>query len=313
MDTEKKDDYEKSAEEFVRSTEVEESQDSNQPNSLGKAETFNRKEDKPETESMGYVRVPIESLPSRGLFYPDGTTIAIRAASVQEIRHWSTIDENDYSGMDDVLNFVMERCTQTKMPGSVSSWKDIKEIDRFYLIFAIREFTFKNGENKLYVPTDDGDKVEVRKEMIKYFDMDEELERFYDPVEKCIKLETKSGEVVKCYLPSIGITQFIKRYVQNKQQSQQPFDKAFLKFAPFLFNEWRALNQTTYEKEVQESSFWSINKISAVSKVADLLAGGVDPKLKYTTPGGAELETPLNFQGGIKSIFLISDIFDELV
>lgn len=310
MDTEKNNDYEKDAEEFVRSTEA--TSEFQEATSLGKAQTF-AQTNKPDTDEIGYLRVPLESLPSLGMFYPEGTILAIRAASVQEIRHWSTIDEGDYSGMDDVLNFVIERCVQIKTPGSVSSWKDIKEIDRFYLIFAIREYTFKNGENKLYVPTDNGEKVEVRKEMVKYFSMDEKLQRFYDNTEKCFKLTTKSGEIVKCYLPSIGVAQFTKRYIQSKQQASQTFDKAFTKFAPFLFNEWRTLNVSSYEKEVQESSFWSINKISAVSRVADLLAQGVNPMLKYTTPGGAELETPLNFQGGIKSIFLISDIFDELV
>ena len=93
----------------------------------------------------------MDHLPSRGHFYTQGTQIAIRAASVSEIRHWSTLDDADLNSVDDMLNYVIERCCQLKIPGSSSSWRDIKDIDRFYIIFAIREFTFKDGENKIYV------------------------------------------------------------------------------------------------------------------------------------------------------------------
>lgn len=310
MSTEKNN-FEESAEEFAKREE----QKSN-PNSLGKAKTIQSQEERGKiTEEMGYIRVPMDSLPSRGMFYPTGTKISIRSASSQEIRHWSTIDENDYNGMDEVLNFVIERCVRINVPGRISSWKDIKEIDRFYLIFAIREFTFKEGENKLYVPTDNGEKVEVRKEMIKYFDLNEKLKKFYNDDEKCLVMNTKSGEIIKCYLPTIGVTQFIRQYVMNKRErgQQGQIDKAFLKYAPFIFPEWRTLNEKEYENAVVDSINWTNIKISTISKISDLLADGVEPKLSYKSPGGAELEAPLNFQGGIKSIFLISDIFDELV
>ena len=47
--------------------------------------------------------------------------------------------------------------------------------------------------------------------------------------------------------------------------------------------------------------------------MSDYLVEGVRPEIMYNTPGGAEVTAPLNIEGGIKSIFLISDIFDELV
>lgn len=311
-------DWEKNAEEFAN---AQEGNDVDQPKiekvespvtSLGKAKSF-QQDDRPLMADIGMKNIPLEHLPSRGMFYPPGTQIAIRAASVAEIRHWSTIDEEDLMGMDDMLNYVIERCCQLKIPGTASSWRDIKEIDRFYILFAIREYTFKDGENKIYVNVGEGDRVEVTKEMIKYFTMDERLMKYYDRDAHNLILKLKDGEAVDCYMPSIGVTQFIKNYVRGKQQQQAKFDQAFVKFAPFIFNDWRSLNQGSYERAVQDSSMWSLKKISVLSKVTDLLSDGIDPKVQYANASGAEVTAPLDFQGGIKSLFLISDIFDELV
>lgn len=281
--------------------------------SLGKVDV---NKDRPIVGEVGYIDVPIKDLPSQGLFYPDNTTIAIRAASVAEIRHWSTIDETNYSNMDDILNFIIEKCVRIKFPDRPSSWKDIKDIDRFYLIFAVREFTFKNGENKLYVPGENNERIEVTKDMISYFNLNEKIKRFYSHDEKCLIIP-EGGKLnlpkpIKFYIPSIGVAQFLKKYVQGKQRKEEDFDESFIKYANFIFNDWRALTLERYENEVRESLTWSIEKISIYDKFSDLLADGVDPKIVYEK-GGTEQEAPLNFQGGIKSLFIISDILDELV
>jgi len=297
---------EQGAEQLIKNAEAQEK------TSLGKAKQF-ANESRPLLTDIGYKNINLECLPSQGKYYPQGTQIAVRSASVGEIRHWSTIDESDLFGLDDILNYVIERCCKIKMPGISSSWRDIKEIDRFFIIFAIREFTFKDGENKLFVPTETEDKIEVTKDMINYFTLDEKIERYYDHQTNKLILTLKTGESVDCHLPSIGVTQFIKNYIRNKQQQQKKFDLAFLKFAPFIFKDWRVLTNSVYEKTVQDSSAWSLKKISVLAKVTDLLADGVNPKITYTTSGGVEAEAPLNFQGGLKSLFLISNIFDELV
>jgi len=150
-------------------------------NSLGKADKFNRPmyDEEDLGSELGWKQMPLENLPSQGLFYEANTQIAIRAATVAEIRHWSTIDENDLLGVDDMLNFIIEKCCRIKVPGKPGSYKDLKEIDRFYLIFAIRDYTFKNGENKMMVNVSGTDgvdeKIEVTKDVIDYFKADDRL------------------------------------------------------------------------------------------------------------------------------------------
>lgn len=285
---------------------------------IGKAQKFLHIDDDPILASeIGWKNVPFESLPSNGLFYQEGTQIAIRAASVAEIRHWSTMDDNDLLSTDDMLNFIIEKCCRIKVPGKPGNYKDLLEIDRFYLIFAIRDFTFKNGENKLMISVTDDDgleeKIEITKDVLDYFNPDERIMNYYDANEKCFKIRMKNGESFNLYLPTLGIMNFIKSYIKQKQQANKNVDKAFIKYAPYLFPEWKTLSQASYDKAMQESLTWSLQRISVLDKLIEILASSVNPQIRYVSSGGGEKVSPLNFPGGFKSIFLISDIFGELV
>lgn len=285
--------------------------------SLGKAQKFTQSEESPLAGDIGWKNLPFENLPSQGLFYPDGSEIAIRAASVAEIRHWSTIDENDALGIDDMLNFVVEKCCRIRMSGRPANFKDLKEIDRFYAIFAIRDYTFKNGENRLYTNIEDENgedlKIEITKDVLNYFDPDETLMKYYNADKKCYVFQMKSGEVFDLHFPSLGVMSFIKSYAKAKAQRSQTFDKAFLRYAPFLIPEWKGLTDREYDKTLQDSLTWSIQKISLMDKITSMLAGAINPEVRYEKANGEDGRIPLSFRGGVKSLFLISDILDELV
>lgn len=262
---------------------------------------------------VGWDKINLKDLPTQGLFYPEGTEIAIRSATGGEIRHWSTLNEDDLSALDDMLNYVIERCSTVKFPGdALSSWKDIKEVDRFYVLLAIRERTFVNGENSLQVKISETKKIDVSKDMIDYITFDERLMKYYDPDKKGIVLQFKNGNSKPIHLPSVGVTNWLKNYINRKQQRQESFDQDFLNFAPFVIADWRGLNDATYEKLVYESQNWSIAEVSLLTKVREIFADTVNPVIRYKDEQGGEREVPLNFQGGIKSIFLISDPFSEL-
>jgi len=114
-------------------------------------------------------------------------------------------------------------------------------------------------------------------------------------------------------IPSVGVTNFLKNYINRKQERQEMFDMDFISFAPFIIKNWRGLNDNTYEQMVMESNSWSISEVSVLTHLKDLFIETVNPVVKYTDEGGMERVAPLNFLGGIKSLFLISDPFGELV
>jgi hypothetical protein len=261
---------------------------------------------------IGWQKLPIKDLPTKGLFYPEGTEVSIRAASAGEIRHWSTLQEDDPYSLDDMLNYVLERCVSFKS-GPTSSWRDIKEIDRFYILLAIREYTFVKGENQLQVKVDEGKNVNVTKEMVDFIQIDDRLMKYYDPEKRCFLLKFKSGGTIEVTIPNVGVTNFLKGYISRKQSSGQGFDTDFITFAPFVIKDWRGLNDSVYEKMVMDSYNWTMQEVSVLAHIKDIFVETVDPVIKYTDEGGAERVAPLNFRGGIKSLFLVSDPFGELV
>lgn len=315
--TTKKEDIEKAAKEDIQKQENGQTQ---QPKkNLGNIKD-NQPEEKVKEQSrdqIGWKNVPLQAIPSQGLFYPAGTKIAIRAANVKEIRHWSTIDETDGLAIDDTINYVIERCVQMVIPGKRAFFKDLKEIDRFYLLFAIREFTFKNGENKLYtdVPLQSGgnQRVEVTKDIISYFKPSEKLMKFYSETERCFIFPLSNGEKFKMYIPSIGITSFLKTYREEKSQNRQTVDEDFEKYCLFLFEDWRGLTKEIFDAEQQASNNWSLEKISIASNVVELVKNSINPTITASVDSGEEATVPLSFQGGLKAIFVIPNILDELV
>jgi len=275
--------------------------------------------DKPEMpigNQLGWIPLKMDELPTMGLFYPEDTDLAIRSATGGEIRHWSTLQEEDLSALDDMLNYVIERCVtiKSKNPeGAYLSWKDIKEVDRFYILLAIHELTFPNGENKLQVTISDKKKIDVTKEMISYITMDPTLMKYYDETERCFVLKFKtSKKPLKLDIPSVGVTQWIKNYIIRRQRSGEFIDEDYLAFAPFIIRNWRGLTEDSYSNFVEDSHKWDIGTISLLVHVKKLFSDTIDPIVRFYDDGGTEQIAPLNFQGGIKSLFLISDPFGQL-
>ena len=270
------------------------------------AEEFDNKH----KNSLGYLKIPIESLPSRGIFYRDGMEISIRAARGEEIKHWSTMNDKDIQQMsqvDDIFNFMIERCCTVKIPGVPGNcWKDLNNIDRFYLLLAIREFTFTN-ENPLRVPYSEGkDDIPVVKEMIDYVHFPDDLMSFYNPETKRFEFDIDNARV-NVYVPTLGVNEWVKKYAINKINSKEIFDKDFLMYAPMLINDYRKLSTRAYEDLVGSTKLWGHKEWSVLSYVVEQFNQVIEPQIKYTDENGTEVEIPLNFRGGVKAIFMLSN------
>jgi hypothetical protein len=214
-----------------------------------------------------------------------------------------------------MVNYIIERCVTIKSSDKNNqflSWKDIKEVDRFYLIIAVREFTFIKGENQLQVKISENKKISVTKDMISYVNFDERLMRYYDSITRSINLKFKTGEQLIIHMPCVGVTSWIKNYITRKRQNQERYDESFADYASFLIKDWRGLTDNIYDEFVMDYNSWSIDKLSMMSTIIDLFKDSINPIISYEDEGGAELTVPLNFLGGFKSLFLISDPFGKL-
>ena len=260
--------------------------------------------------NLGYLQVPVETLPTKGMFYPDGTKISVRAARGEEIKHWSTMNDQDMEQLhlvDDILSYMLERCCVVRMDTAAgNAWKELKQLDKIYLVLAIRDFTFIDGENTLQVPYGEGKDIPITKDMIDFLHIPEDVMSFYDSTEKCFVFDI-DGQVIRMHIPSIGVTQWIKNYVQAKQNARDIFDEDFVRYAPMLIRDHKKLNVKSYEELVASTRFWGQKEWSVVSYVARELEKASAPKINYTDENGTEVEIPFNFRGGIKGLFLISN------
>lgn len=289
------------------------------PTSLGKAKGYeNDRSDEPAL-LPGYHEIWAENFPSKGLFYPENTRFFIRAAEVKEIRHFSTINEQDPFSIDEALNEILKSCMMTRQPGRQSSFKDLKEEDRIYLILAIRELTFPNGENQLIVKStcnecNHDNEIKIKNEVFEVNDIDEKLMKYYDYDSRMFHVTTKSSGTIKITPPSIGVMMEVTKYIQKKQQEGKKIDQSFIKILPYLTQEWRGFNDSAINNLEIEVMSWNTTKYQTMYSLTDMCKVGVKEKFNTICEKcQTEVTTPISFPGGIKGLFVISDISGELL
>lgn len=285
---------------------------------LGKVDISRfQREEAPEADLvLGYHNVNVDSLPSAGMFYPEGTEISIRSAKVAEIRHFSSIDENNILDVDEKLNAIVESCIRVSSSKKRLSYKDLCEEDRFYLILSIRDLTFPEPESKLTVEHKDkkGNKhtVEINKDNFTYFNIPESLQKYYDSEARTFLIETKSFGVIEMRPPTIGIMQRMTAYIKDRQEKGETIDQSVLQIMPYLISEWRGFSDKDIFKFEIEMNGWSNKKYSLIYKLAEQMKIGIKPDMEVKIADEWEV-VPIGFRDGIKSLFIVQDIAGELL
>lgn len=286
-------------------------------NGLGKASMARFQNDTQDSDiHLGWVNIDLELLPSEGKFYPSDATLQIRSAQVAEIRAFSTMDESNLIDIETNLNTIVKGCTRLKSGTKMLSYKDILEEDRIYLILSIRDLTFPEPESKLMLKGRDksGESFDVELST-KYFDTEKvpaEIEQYYDSQARAYVIQTKSAGEIVMTPPSIGVMEEVTMFMQTRQRERQNWDQAFIQIAPYMVQDWRGFNsKKIFDMEVDFQG-WSERKYMVIYRIAEKMKIGVKPELKVERQG-EEVLVPLDFPGGIKSLFIISDLSSELL
>jgi hypothetical protein len=89
--------------------------------------------------SSEYSLVDIKLLPG-ARFYKAGTKISIRAAKVSEIQAYSVVDDENFVDITEKMNELLSRNVLFVHPdGKKGTYRDLKDADRMFVIFMIRE------------------------------------------------------------------------------------------------------------------------------------------------------------------------------
>ena len=268
-------------------------------------------------QALGWMVLDQSTLPSMGKFYPADCLIKIRSAKAAEIRHFSTMDENNYIDMEEKLNSIVESCAQVTAGKSRMSYKDILEEDRIVLLLSIRDLTFPEPENKLMLKgkTEKTKKlvdIELTTKNLIPTEIDEEIERYYSETKRTYVIKTRSAGEIEMRPPTIGVMQEITAYLKDRQEKDIEIDKAFIQVLPYMQPDWRSLSLTKiFQLEVEYKS-WDEKKFMVIYRLAERMRIGVQTELE-TTFEGEVAKAPLEFPGGIKSLFIISDLAGELL
>ena len=273
-----------------------------------------------------YHNIPLDCLPSLGRFYPDGTQISIRAARVDEIREFSAIDENDIKDVTDKLTYMVSQCVKVYYGNVPGSYRDLLSADRIVLILKIREITFLDGMSSIRLPVPANacetvgcktqDSVIFNSTKLNFTTPAPELEKYYDSVNKCYNVRTKSFGTITLYPPSIGVTSIITNWIVEQAKQEKKFDAALTEILQYLVGNWRRLNDKSIFNILGELSVWSTEKFALVYRLIEKINIGIEFELKdkCETCGG-EITVPITFPDGYKSLFVptVSDFGDELL
>lgn len=269
--------------------------------------------------NIEYSNINLDILPS-GRFYPRGTKISIRAAKVFEIQAYSMVDDNNFVDITEKMNELLSRnVIFIHSDGTKGSYRDLKDSDRVYLIFMIRELTFQGGNTltKEVTCPKCGKEFQIpfratpSAELPVTFELHEpnqNIEKFYDK-------EKQSYELIYNNIswslapPTIGIQEDfyaeIKRIVQNDKKP----DVAFMKIMPFLLHNQNGISEESIKVKLKE--FNSMNDLilfQGLNNVVNSMTCGIKGLKMKCSECGMEVHTDLTFPGGASTLFDIPDI-----
>jgi hypothetical protein len=267
-----------------------------------------------------YLMVDLANLPL-GIFYKPGTKIKIRAATVAEVEAYSVVDDKNYLDVVEKMNQLLSSCIRiTFSNGKTGTYKDVKDGDRLFLIFQIRELTFQKGNSlakdvqcdscshEFKIPFRTTANNEYPKTFISHT-MPDKLKKYFNDTNKTFDFKI-GGVLYQLAPPSIGIQEQFFTNIRETVQAQKKVNVSFTKIIPFIFSHKNSVD----EKEVKEweKRFKSLdmNTFQILNKAVDLMQFGLKELMMPCPSCGVEVHTDITFPDGASSLFVVSDPFD---
>jgi hypothetical protein len=234
-------------------------------------------------DDLQYFNCDIRELPC-GRFYPSGTLFMVRPAKVYP-------------------------------DGKVGSFLEVKDQDRLFLIFLIRELTFQQG-NSLKVDSKctcgNDVSLELTRKNFHFHEIDEKLERFFNPSTRCYHFETKNGGVFEVTPPNIGLQKAFTDYIIKENNEKVSPNLSFLKIIPFMLGSRTSITYDGIKSKLVEFEKMDDQSFQFLNAAVGKMTFGIK-ELKKTCECGAEVHAEMQFPNGTSSIFVIHDAFEAYI
>ncbi len=264
---------------------------------------------------LHYFAFDVKEFPC-GIFYPAGSTIQVRAAQVKEIQAYSMVDDNNFYDIVEKMNDMLSSCVRIKyLDGNIGSYMDIKDPDRYFLIFLIRELTFQKGSTLTTTATcncGNEVQVELRRDNFKFFDTNERIMKFFDPSTRSFRFEVKNGQVFNIAPPTIGIQKSFTEYIVKENSEKKKPNLSFLKIIPFTLTDRTTITIEGIKSKLE--SFQTMDDVSFqfLNSAVEKMTFGIE-KLRKKCSCGLEIHTDMIFPNGPSAIFVVHDAFEQFI
>lgn len=275
---------------------------------------------KKEEVSVGAGWVPInrEELGMRSVFYPADWTFFIKPATVQLIKNWTSIDDNDPQQVYRILNEVVKTSVKIETGSSYGKgWQSINTWDRLWFVLKVRELTFAKGESKVEYEDDCSQcganiTYTLNPQALHYEYPDDELiEKYWDGQKWVIDPQEYgvNETPITLYTPTLGNDDVILEWVRAKVQLKQNIDENFIVFLPWMFNKVPKDPQMidkSFNKLYNQYKGWSLEMHEFMTDVIRNLNIDQSETLRVKCPVcGGEAVSTVKFPNGIKNMFVV--------
>jgi hypothetical protein len=264
---------------------------------------------------LQYFSFDIKDFPC-SIFYPAGTLVKVRAAQVKEIQAYSMVDDNNFYDIVEKMNDMLSSCVRVQYTdGEMGSYLDLRDPDRYYLIFLIRELTFQQGTNlvtKSECKCGQEVSIELKNENFRYYEPNERINKFYNPTLRCFTFETKNGKVYNLAPPTIGIQKSFTEYIIKENSEKKKPNLSFLKIIPFLLHDRTSITIEGIKSKLDEFQKMDDVSFQFLNSAVEKMTFGIKELVKSCSCG-LEVHSDMIFPDGPSAIFVIHDAFDQFI
>jgi hypothetical protein len=252
-----------------------------------------------------------------GIFYPAGTTIHIRAAEVKEIQAYSMVDDNNFYDIVEKMNEMLSSCIRIKyIDGTMGSYMELRDPDRYYAIFLIRELTFQQGSNLTTNTTCSCGadcQIELKRENFQNYEINDKIKKYFDPSTNSFRFTTKNGDTYYMAPPTIGLQKSFTEYIIKENAEKKKPNLSFLKIIPFLLYDKNNITLDGIKNKLVEFQKMSDMSFQFLNAAVEKMTFGIERLKKNCTVCGLEVHTEMIFPDGPSAIFVIHDAFDQFI
>lgn len=267
----------------------------------------------------GWLPVDRTLLGERDIFYPSDWSFYIRPATVEAIRNWSMIDDQNGNSIDEVFNEVLKTCLQIKdSTDHPIPWHNICSWDRFFFLLLIREYTFQNGESNISYYEDCPEcetpvEFNLTSDALMYDMPDEEVISYYDQTSRTWAIDPSEYEVegdpITLYVPTLEKDANIKAWMIRKLQENRnaKIDPVFIRFVSWMTPKISKDDEISKRQMKQLKMAFdslSIDQFEFMDEVLKNII--VTPKTKLIakcSSCGEEVTSDIRFPDGVSGLF----------